>query len=105
MNHILRAALSLMIVIGALAPAFAMGQGYRLGVDGLACPFCAYGVEKKLSEIDGVERVETSIKDGAVIVIMNDGAALDETAARQAVQDAGFTLRGFTKLPAGDTGK
>jgi len=28
--------------------AFAAQQAYKLRVDGLACPFCAYGVEKKI---------------------------------------------------------
>ena len=30
---------------------------YSLQVNGLACPFCAYGVEKKLSSIEGVEDI------------------------------------------------
>jgi len=66
---------------------------YQLRVDGLACPFCAYGIEKKLNAIEGVERVETNIKDGAVIVIMQDGFTLDEATARKAVKEAGFSLR------------
>lgn len=77
---------------------------YQLHVDGLACPFCAYGVEKKLGALDGVQSVETHIKDGTVIVIMKDGTTLDEAAARQAVKEAGFSLRKFEALqiaPAG----
>lgn len=45
----------------------------------------------------GVERVETDIKHGVVIVTMDDGAALDETAAKRAVKEAGFTLKGFKR--------
>ncbi|GAA3535043.1 heavy metal-associated domain-containing protein [Zobellella aerophila] len=37
---------------------------YRLGVDGPACPFCAYGIEKSLSKQEGVKRVETDIQAG-----------------------------------------
>lgn len=33
----------------ATAAALAAGPSYRLAVDGLACPFCAYGIEKKLT--------------------------------------------------------
>ena len=37
-----------------LLPAASAGSAtYSLEVDGLACPFCAYGIEKKLSAIDG----------------------------------------------------
>lgn len=50
---------------------------YRLHVDGLSCPFCAYGLEKKLGEVDGVQSLETNIKDGTVTVTMNlNGTAL-----------------------------
>ena len=74
---------------------------YRLAVGGLACPFCAYGVEKKLSALAGVERLETNIEDGSVIVTMQDGATLDEAAAQQAVKAAGFSLRTFEQVPPG----
>lgn len=71
----------------------AASPAYRLYVDGLSCPFCAYGLEKKLGALKGVQRIETNIKDGAVIVTMQDGLALDEATAKKAVKDAGFTLR------------
>ncbi len=74
---------------------FAAQQAYRLRVDGLACPFCAYGVEKKLSAIKGVREAAVDIASGTVTVTMAEGAGLDEAAAKQAVKDAGFTLRGF----------
>ena len=73
--------------------AFAGGRQYALAVDGLACPFCAYGVEKRLSAIEGVESVETDVKSGQVVVTLAEGKTLSEEVARQAVKDAGFTLR------------
>ena len=73
--------------------AFAGGNQYALAVDGLACPFCAYGIEKRLSAIEGVESVETDVKSGQVVVSLAEGKTLSEAVARQAVEDAGFTLR------------
>jgi len=73
--------------------AFAGGNQYALAVDGLACPFCAYGIEKRLSAIEGVESVETDVKSGQVVVTLAEGMNLSEEVARQAVEDAGFTLR------------
>lgn len=75
-------------------------QVYKLRVDGLACPFCAYGVEKKLNAVKGVQRIEVDIASGTVTVTMAEGASLDEAAAKKAVKDAGFTLRGFEPAPA-----
>lgn len=77
---------------------------YQLHVDGLACPFCAYGIEKKLDALEGVERIETNIKDGTVIVTMKDGVALDEATAKQAVKAAGFSLRKFEQAQSSPQG-
>ena len=79
----------------------ALGDGpvYRIRVDGLACPFCAYGIEKKLSSLKGVGKLAFDMEAGVVTVTMADGADLDEAVARQAVKQAGFTLRGFERAP------
>ncbi len=78
--------------------ALAAGTQYQLGVDGLACPFCAYGVEKKLSSIEGVEDIKVDIEKGQVIVTMADGSPLTETLAGEKVGQAGFTLRSFSQV-------
>jgi len=96
MAHLKRTGIVLLLA-GWMGAAVASGPTYRLEVAGLACPFCAYGIEKRLNRIDGVERLETQIKEGAVIVTMKEGATLDEVAARQAVEEAGFTLDGFAR--------
>lgn len=101
MKHVARTILVLLLTVWTGTAALAATQSYRLQVDGLACPFCAYGIEKKLGALDGVDRLETNIKDGTVIVTMKDGAVLDEATAKQAVKDAGFTLNGFEQTPSG----
>lgn len=68
---------------------------YTLQAYGLACPFCAYGIEKQLSRIEGVESVSTDIKSGTVTITMQAGAALEEATAKRAVDKAGFTMRDF----------
>jgi copper chaperone CopZ len=97
MTYIRRAGMALALLFVTTA-ALAAGPSYRIGVDGLACPFCAYGIEKKLNAIAGVEHLETLIEDGTVRVTMQDGMTLDEAAAREAVKSAGFSLRKFERL-------
>lgn len=87
-----------LILLWSSAP-FAAGVRYQLEVDGLACPFCAYGIEKKLSQLDGVEQVEADVANGWVGIDMADGQTLSEDQARQAVKDAGFSLRSFKMKP------
>jgi copper chaperone CopZ len=88
----------LLLLAGWVTAAVAAGQSYQIQVDGLACPFCTYGIEKELSRIDNVENVETRLKDGVVIVTMVEGAVLDEQTARNAIEKAGFTPRSFERI-------
>ncbi len=95
--------------MGLLAAALLWSGGVQAGahryaatVDGLACPFCAYGVEKKLSALDGVKKVEIDIERGVVLITVEENRALTEDAVRAAIAEAGFTLRRLE--PARDAG-
>ncbi len=90
-----RTGLALGLMLFAATAALADSHVYKLYVDGLACPFCAYGVEKKVGGMKGVETVEIDIENGLVAVTVAGGATLDEATAKQAVDEAGFTLRKF----------
>lgn len=92
------ALLILLLLLGLAGAALAGGERYGLEVKGLACPFCSYGIEKKLNGLEGVEAVEVDIGKGRVVVTATDRATLSEEQFRRAVKDAGFTLEGFEKL-------
>lgn len=84
-----------------LSTAAMAGAGeYKLHISGLACPFCAYGLEQRFSAIEGVEKVTVDLKTGVAIVSMTDGATLDEAFARKTVEDAGFTLESIEFVTA-----
>lgn len=100
MRTLRRIVLVSMLFAGMLPAAYAGGAVYALRVDGLACPFCAYGIEKKLSSIEGVKNIKVNIEKGEVIVTMAGEAKLPEPLARAKIKDAGFTLRAFTEQSA-----
>jgi mercuric ion binding protein len=79
--------------------AFAAGLQYQMRVDGLACPFCAYGIEKKLKGIDGVETVDVDLENGEVTVNTRDNVELTDAGMVKLFKDAGFTYRSMTKQP------
>jgi copper chaperone CopZ len=87
--------LALGLMLFTATNALAESDIYKLYVDGLACPFCAYGVEKQVGGLDNVKAVEILIDEGIVAVTMASGKSLDEADARRAISDAGFTLRKF----------
>lgn len=90
-----RTGLVLGLTLLTLTAALAQSPVYKLFVDGLACPFCAYGIEKKITALKGVRKIEIDIDAGLVAVTVSKGATLDEAAARQAIDQAGFSLRKF----------
>jgi len=60
-------------------------------VDGLGCPFCAYGLEKKFKEFKGIKNVAIEMETG---VMTFDFPAKDSLAIEQIeekVVDAGYT--------------
>jgi copper chaperone CopZ len=64
-----------------------------ISVDGLACPFCAYGLEKKVKKLEGVTGIYISIDEGRMDLKLKQGATLSEEQIKKAVDDAGFTVR------------
>ncbi len=94
----MKAVATAMFVIGLfLTSAWAAQAGnvYELGVDGLGCPFCAYGIEKELGAVAGVDKVDIDLESGVVVVTMASERILDADTAKQAVEEAGFDLRSF----------
>ncbi|NOZ11821.1 MAG: heavy-metal-associated domain-containing protein [Gammaproteobacteria bacterium] len=73
--------------------ALAAGTQYQMRVDGLACPYCAYGIEKKLKKIEGVKKIEVDLNKGLVTVNVVDGVKLTEEQMTKLFKDAGFTYR------------
>ena len=66
---------------------------YKIRVDGLACPYCAYGIEKKLNKIEGVTFLHMDLDKGIVTAKTNEGVVLKEKQMTQLFNDAGFTFR------------
>ena len=63
----------------------------RVEVNGMSCPFCAFGVEKKLAEVKGVAEVRVGMKRGRADLIAVDGESIDVSMVPEAVRKAGFT--------------
>ncbi len=79
--------------------AFAAGTHYEMRVDGLACPFCAYGIEKKLKAIEGTDKISVDLDKGLVSVDMAEDKELTEEQMKKLFHDSGFTYRSMEKTP------
>jgi len=89
------------ISIGAISifgsTAFAESK-YEIRADGLACPYCAYGIEKKFMAIDGVKHVDIKLKQGKVFVTGKESLKFSEPQLITLFNDSGFTYRTMKNL-------
>ena len=70
----------------------------KVQVDGLSCPFCAYGLEKKLKKMDGVTKIEIDVENAFALLTIEEGKKVSDEVIRQKVKDAGFTAREITEV-------
>ncbi len=96
---LLAVALSLPLASTAAEHAGGSAPAYVLRVDGLACPYCAYGIEKQFRDLQGVTGIDVDIPNGHVIVRVEPGTRFDRATLERTVEDAGFTLRGVVSEP------
>ena len=85
-------------IMSLCVQAFAEPPVYRVTVDGLACPFCVYGIKKKLNQIEGIKNIEADLKKGEFTIYMHNDKTLTEPMIRELVNDSGFTLRSFNEI-------
>lgn len=69
----------------------AVGRQAVITVDGLQCPFCAYGIQKQLKKLPGATKVEVELAKNQAIVSFKPGADVTDDQLREAVRKAGFT--------------
>ena len=63
----------------------------KLRVDGIACPFCSLGLEKKLQKIEGVESVEINVEEAFAVLILEKNKRITRKKVFDEVRKAGFT--------------
>jgi copper chaperone CopZ len=84
--------LIIIILVSPFSTVWAAGnsQTILIEVKGLSCPFCSYGLEKKLKALNGVEGVEIHMRKGIAEIQVKQGVAVSDAAINEAVKDAGF---------------
>lgn len=86
---IVSALLTLMVVFSTVAQE---GKDkFMVQVDGLGCPFCAYGLEKKFKEFKGIKNVKIDIETGDFSFSYPAEKALMLTDVEKQVEKAGYT--------------
>jgi copper chaperone CopZ len=63
----------------------------KIRVDGLSCPFCAYGLEKKLKKVKGSKDVFIELEAGVATFNVAKDKVPTQDELETIVKDAGFT--------------
>ena len=83
------------LVLGVSFAARAEVLGAELLVSGMSCPFCAFGIEKKLRALEGVRDVTVFLDDGRIELAFSPENAARAADIDAAVKKAGFELSGL----------
>jgi len=76
-------------------------------VEGMACPFCAFNIEKRiktLKQVPDEANYQASVDEGAVSFDWKADASVDKEAIREQIKKAGFTPGGIEVADGEQTG-
>ena len=65
----------------------------KIWVDGMACPFCAYGLEKRIKKLKGAKELYVDINEGFITFVVPADKKPSQEELEKAVKEAGFTAR------------
>ncbi len=85
--------LSIIATLFFSVSAIAQHKQYEMKVEGLSCPICSYGLEKKLKQIDGIGNINIELTTGIVTFTMKEGKIITEEQVKKKVKDAGYTFK------------
>ena len=80
-----------LIALMSITAIHAQRDTYEIQVDGLGCPFCAYGLEKKFKEFKGIKDVAIEIETGDFSFTYPADKALTLETIEKQVEKAGYT--------------
>jgi copper chaperone CopZ len=88
------------LFLAATAPAFAADTVYHIFADGLVCRYCAFAVDKQLSQLEGVNQIDIYLEHGVINVRMAERSTLSEQQLGALLESAGVTFRRMEQHPA-----
>lgn len=74
------------------------GTDILLRVDGMSCPFCAYGLEKRLLQFPAIDTLVIRVSDGLVQIRLAEGGVVTDEELEEGVEKAGFSLREIRRV-------
>ena len=68
------------------------GQVIDVYVDGLACPFCAHGLDQRFNKIGSVKSVTVDVDNGIMMLDIKKGKSISKREINEKIEEAGFSM-------------
>ena len=97
-------ATAILVTLAATSLLSAGVERVTVRVDGLACPFCAYNIEKRMRTLEGVTKdspFKMSVETGIAELAWSSTISFDPAAIRTQIRKAGFTPRDISITATG----
>lgn len=88
------------VILFAALAANAQTDAFTLRVEGLGCPFCAYGLEKKFKDVKGIKALKIDIQTGKMTYTVPAADKMTLADADARVTKAGYTAKGISVVRA-----
>ncbi len=69
---------------------------FTVQVEGLGCPFCAFGLEKRFKELKGIKKISIEMKTGTLTFDYPTAKKLTIVQVEEQVAKAGYTSAGVS---------
>lgn len=64
----------------------------KIEIKGMACPYCAFGMEKELKQVAGVDKVEIELQQGLAYISTPINQKPTKESLEKIITDSGFTV-------------
>ncbi len=69
-----------------------MAAEINVRVKGMVCSLCAQGIEKNFSKFEAVKKVEVSLKEKNVKILLQDDQQLQDDLVKKVITEAGYNI-------------
>jgi copper chaperone CopZ len=73
-------------------------QTLEVQVSGMVCAFCAQGIEKKFSKVDGIDKVHVDLKSKKLTLDFKGKPTLSNQNINDMIKDAGYQVKSIKVL-------
>lgn len=90
------------LIFSSSQTTFAEIRKVEIGIDGLSCPFCVWGLKKQMERIKAIESFKVSLKKSVANIMLKENSRLNIEDYKDAVKKAGFSIRKIKILADGE---